>query len=177
MKQDTNQSLPNQIEILHLMPGRIRLRIGEDCSKEQLTMISQYLQYQPVIKSVQIKEITKNLVITFDPEQLSLAQIQEYLASLNLFLPSSEDETKEAKLPKVTTHEVILSLFPPLLSWLIIKRLSLSGWQAIAIYLLTTGVIEGITEQLWSELSNSFKEKLPSTNEKQASSSLVLSDN
>ena len=82
MKQDTNQPIANQLEVVHAVPGRVRLRlVGEDSEEkvetdgvtvtrpklENLWEIAQHLQQQEGVESVRVKEITSSIVVIFDP--------------------------------------------------------------------------------------------------------------
>ena len=164
MKQDTNQPVANQLEVVHAVPGRWRLRLlGADVG-ESLKAIAQHLRQQEGVQCVQIKETTGRIVIIFDQNTLSLSQLRESLSPFNLSstsLPSVKDAAQSSG-EKVFSQ--LLSLIPVLLAWLVVKRLNLSGWKAIATYLLATGLIGEVIEQVqWQLFPSLTNESLAET--------------
>lgn len=174
MKQDTNQPVANQLEIVHAVPGRVRLRLlGEDSEKnletdvvpvarrklDVLFEISQYLQQQEGIKSIQVKETTNSIVVIFDPQTLSTSQLKECLSPFNLssISPNSKADVTQFSGKKIFSQ--LLSLIPILLGWLVVKRFNLSGWKAIITYLLATGIMGEALEQVQGELSPSLTDE------------------
>lgn len=170
MKQDINQPLANQLKIVHALPGRLRLRLDteeyeqnlktESGSVPPLTVdslfeIAQYLQQQEGVKSVQVKQTTNSLVVIFDPQTMTMSQLKESLSPFNLssISPNSSADVTQPSGEKLVTQ--VLSLIPLLLGWLVVKRFNLSGWKAIATYLLATGIIGETIEQLQEKLSSS----------------------
>ena len=173
MEQETNQPIAHQfqLEIVHALPGRMRLRlVGEDSEEkvevdsvtvkpsklENLLNIAQHLQQQEGVESVQVKEISNSLVVNFDAQTLSTSQLKECLSPFNI--PSISSGSKAYVTPEngAKLFSKLLSLIPILLGWLVVKRFNLSGWKAIVTYVLATGVIREVIEQVQSEIAPSL---------------------
>ena len=166
MKQQTNQIQAYPLQIVHAIPGRLRLRLLQEDSEEISTLESQsflvetaeYLRQQEGVQSVKVKEITNSIVVIFDPHTLSTAQLKECLSPFNLLSisPTSEADTSQDNSKKVFNQ--IISLIPILLSWFVVKRFNLSGWKAIVAYILATGIISEVVEQAQGEFFPSHKD-------------------
>ena len=155
MKQETNQPIPSQLEVVHALPGRVRLRVVGDDFQEKLPAIAQHLREHQGVESVQIRKTTGSILVIFNPNTLSTSQLREYLFPFNQSSTplNSEADAVQSSGEKVCSQ--LFSLVPVLLGWLVVKRFNLSGWKAIATYLLTTGLIGEIIEHLQWELSPS----------------------
>jgi hypothetical protein len=152
MEQDTNQPVTNQLELVHALPGRLRLRVlGED-SQKILKAISQNLRQQEGVESVQIKETTGSIVVIFDPHTLSLDRLKKDLSPFNLLSTDLSSKGDVIKSSGKKLFSQLLSLTPFLLSWLLVKRFNLSGWKAIATYLLGTGIMGELIAQVRLEM-------------------------
>ena len=191
MKQDPNQPVANQLEIVHAVPGRVRLRLlGEDseenleadgvsiaCQRlETLGEIAQHLRQQEGVESVQVKETTSSMVVTFDPNTLSTSQLKESLSPFNLSSISPNSKAKDLQSSGEKLFSQLLSLIPILLGWLVVKRFNLSGWKAIVTYLLATGVIGEVMEQAQLELSPLLTDESLSKNKVEPKKILPLKD-
>lgn len=165
MKQETNQIQAYPLQIVHAVPGRLRLRLLQEDSEEISTLelqsflveTAEYLRQQEGVKSVKVKEITNSILVIFDPHTLSTAQLKECLSPFNLLSisPKSEADTSQDNSKKVFNQ--IISLIPILLSWFVVKRFNLSGWKAIVAYILATGLISEVIEQAQVELFPSLQ--------------------
>ena len=152
MKQETNQPEGNQLEVVHAVPGRVRLRLwGDDC-QQRAKAVAQHLRGQEGVESVQIKETTSSILVIFDPNTLSISQLGEYLSPFNQSptTPTAEADAAQSSGEKLFSQ--LFSVIPVLLAWLVVKRFNLSGPKAIATYLLATGMIGELIEQLRWEL-------------------------
>ncbi len=152
MKQETNQPVPNQLEVVHALPGRVRLRVLGDDFQQQLPAIAQHLRECEGVESVQIRETTGSILVIFEPNTLSTSQLREYLFPVS---HSSTSVTSEAGTYQSSGEKIfsqLFSLIPVLLAWLVVKRFNLTGWKAIATYLLVAGLIGEIIEHVWLEL-------------------------
>jgi hypothetical protein len=168
MKKHPNETLANHLEVVHSLPGRLRLRLVEADSSESLTEddvkrkeylgeIAQYLRQQEGVESVQVRHITSSIVVTFNPHILSTSQLQEILDPFPLSSAKLEGATLQSSGKKVFSQ--LVSLIPILLSWLVVKRFNLSGLKAIATYLLVTGLMGEAIEQLKDQFFPSLKDE------------------
>jgi copper chaperone CopZ len=152
MEQDKNQNLTNQLELVHVLPGRLRLRVlGEDF-QTRLKEISQNLREQEGVESVKIKEKTGSIVVIFDPQIISVEQLKTVLSPFNLLSTSLSDQEDLVKSSGKKLFSQVMSLTPLLFSWLLVKRFNLSGLKAIATYLIATGIIGELMEQVQVEM-------------------------
>jgi hypothetical protein len=167
MTQDTNQPFPHQLEVVHAVPGRMRLRLIEETSDEilereevtevsskldNLLEIAQYLKQQKGVESVKIKKTTNSIVVIFNSHTLSTSQLKEYLSPFKLSSTSPKSHTEAMEKNGAKLLSKLVSLIPILLSWFIVKRFNLSGWKAIVTYVLATGLIGEAIEVVHAEL-------------------------
>ena len=142
-----------QIEIVHAVRGRVRLRVRSPRSRQLLPTIAQHLRQQAEIETVTIKETTGSLVATFEPERLSVEQLLESLQSFGLSV-SVPVTTAVATNPSWSeTYSPLISFVPVLVGLALARRLGLTGWKSILAYLIVAGVTEEIIEQISSKPS------------------------
>ncbi|WP_013324222.1 HMA2 domain-containing protein [Gloeothece verrucosa] len=147
-------------EILHSVANRVRLRALDTKTKDKLTAIAQHLRTIAGIESVRINQDTGSLVITYDQNQLSRAQVQQ------LFEPYGV--TQETPSPELTgadtynqTLKRLTSLIPPVVGLAAVRGLGIVGWQGFAAYMVATQVTRGLMNQFESPSSKLAEKKLP----------------
>jgi hypothetical protein len=142
MEKSTPSSEKRKIEIVHGVRERVRLRIKSDDARELLPDIAQSLRQQAGIKSVTIKEISSSLVVTLDPERISIKELVESLQSFGSVQTSQEREQSWS-----TTATKLLSVIPPLVGLGTARVVGFSGWKSIITYILAAGITREVIDQ------------------------------
>ncbi|GAB4226448.1 MAG: hypothetical protein Kow0049_05550 [Stanieria sp.] len=155
MANNTESPPPNRLRVVHLVKGRMRCQLVERDDYEILFRVAHHLRQQLGVASVQIKEKTGNLVINFNSEILTQEKLIDLLQPFGL---SQWEKLKESITEGSQTTVIInqlLSLFPPVSGLILTRWLGVTGWKSIATYILTTGIIRQVIEQLTLEKEKS----------------------
>ncbi|MEQ8385953.1 MAG: hypothetical protein RH949_26705 [Coleofasciculus sp. A1-SPW-01] len=142
-----------EVEILHVVPGRLRLRVLGEEPGTVLKAVTPQLRKCVGVREIRTNEQIGSLLVTFDTNQLSLAQLFKILGNLGLGeieqLQSQEPLDAEAWKKSGTQ---LISFIPLLIGLLTTRQLGLQGWRSILVYLLTANVVRQIMQNLdWLE--------------------------
>jgi len=138
-----------QVEILHVVPGRLRLRVLGEEPGTVLKAVTPHLRKRVGVREIRTNEPIGSLLITFDTNQLSLAQLFEILGDLGLGeieQPQSQEPLDAEAWKKSGTQ--LISFIPLLIGLLTTRQLGLQGWRSILVYLLTANVVRQIMQNL-----------------------------
>ncbi len=160
MEKDTASSTNGELEIVHAVRGRMRLRLTGDDARELLSRIADRLGQQEGINVVQIKPTSNSLVVTFDPDAISMEQLIGSLQSLDSIEISAEAIARSTDESHAMTYGRLLSLVPPLVGLGIARGLQVSGWKSILTYILVAGVTREVIDQVTGESEKSENVKL-----------------
>lgn len=153
MAVELTSRLDNEVKVLYAVEGRVRLRLLGSDTRSVLDTIAQQLQQQDGIYQVSINEQTGSLLITFEPNQLSLVQLFEQLEQLGI--PQVQGLSPQATSwsdAYTRARTQLKSLIPPIAGILTAKGLRIYGWQAISAYLIVSGITREVIKQLELEL-------------------------
>ena len=163
MEKSTASSKNIEFEIVHAVRGRVRLCTKSDFAHEVLPNIAHHLQQQAGIHTVEIKQTSKSLVITIDPDTISIEQLRESLQSFGFLQVSTEPIAQLTKESPTISYGRLFSLIPPLVGIAIARGLKLSGWKSILTYILAAGLTREIIDRVTGESEESEKVELSST--------------
>lgn len=136
-----------QVEILHTVPGRLRLRVLGEEPGTVLKAVTPHLRKRVGVREIRTNEQIGSLLITFDTTQLSLAQLVEILRDLGLGeieQPQSQEPLDAEAWEKSGTQ--LKSFIPLLIGLLTTRQLGLQGWRSILVYLLTANLVRQIMQ-------------------------------
>ncbi len=160
MEKNTASSTNAELEIVHAVRGRMRLRLKGDDARELLSRIADHLQQQVGINVVQIKPTSNSLVVTFDPDAISMEQLIGSLQSSSSIEISAEAIARSTGESHAMTEGRLLSLVPPLVGLGIARGLKVSGWKSILTYILAAGVTREVIDQVTGESEKSANVEL-----------------
>jgi len=138
-----------EVEILHVVPGRLRLRVLGEEPGTVLKAVTPLLRKQVGVREIRTNEQIGSLLVTFDTNQLSLAQLFKILGDLGLGeieQPQRQEPLDSESWKKAGTQ--LQSFIPLLIGLLTTRQLGLQGWRSIAVYLLTANVVRQIMQNL-----------------------------
>jgi hypothetical protein len=150
MENSTTSLATQEMQIVHSIGGRVRLRCSSNRARELLPTIAQNLREQEGIIRVKSNTTTGSLLVEFDPSNFSQNHLIQLLQSWGMALPSPSKASKptDSSSSQSRVYEQLLSLVPPLLGLAIVRGIGVTGWKSFATYLVATGVIREIWEQL-----------------------------
>ncbi|WP_446363782.1 hypothetical protein [Coleofasciculus sp. G3-WIS-01] len=163
-----------EVEILHLVPGRLRLRVLGEEPGTVLRSVTPHLRKRDGVREIRTNEQIGSLLITFDTNQLSLAQLFESLRDLGIAeikQPPSQEPLDSEAWKKAGTQ--LQSFIPLLIGLLTTRQLGLQGWRSIAVYLLTANVVRQIMQNL-DLAEGKTEEKVEETRQKAAGNNADL---
>jgi copper chaperone CopZ len=153
----TVQSTESGLEVVHAMPGRVRLRASgsslllADYWEERLEDFAQRLRQEEGVCKVNANLQTGSLVVTFDENTLSYSQMFAVLKKCGVAtateFPDQEDGADGFWLDTTQLESVI----PLIAGALITGGLGISGLPAIPVYLLAAGTTRQLIEQFEEE--------------------------
>ena len=156
----TLQSAESGLEVVHAMPGRVRLRASgsslllADDWQDRLEDFAQRLRQEEGVCNVNANIQTGSLVVTFDENTLSYSQMFAVLKKCGVAaateFPNEEDGTNGFWLDTTQLESVI----PLIAGALITGGLGISGLPAIPVYLLAAGTTRQLIEQFEEEDSS-----------------------
>jgi hypothetical protein len=156
MENSTASPVLKEMKIVHAIGGRIRLRCISDPARELLPAIAQDLRERADIRKVTINKTTGSLLVEFDPDNFSQKQLTQLLQPLDIALPSPSKATTstDSSSSQSRAYKQLLSLVPPLLGLALVRGIGVTGWKSLLTYLVATGVIREIWEQLLPAVSS-----------------------
>lgn len=150
MKNSTASLVSEEMKIVHAIDGRIRLRCNSDSARELLPIIARDLRERAGIYKVTSNKTTGSLLVEFDPQNFSQKQLNEFLqlSGVTFSSPIKATNSADSSSSQSRVYEQLLSLVPPLLGLAIVKGIGVTGWKSLLTYLVATGIIREIWEQL-----------------------------
>jgi Heavy metal associated domain 2 len=144
--------LDSEVELVHAVAGRVRLRVTNRSLNFKGNPLTKQLQQQKGIKEVRFNEQTGSLVIAFDPNNLSQVQLFEALkywgirqtpiASREMTLINSSSKNYSEAIGKLK------SFIPPVVGVLTARWLAVSGWRSILVYIIAAELARQVIKQL-----------------------------
>ncbi|MBV8887406.1 MAG: hypothetical protein JO235_25890 [Chroococcidiopsidaceae cyanobacterium CP_BM_RX_35] len=168
----TVQPIENGLQVVHAMPGRIRLRTtNTSCPNLLLDALTEQLQQQDGITEVCSNQETGSLLVKYDRNKLSLQQIFEGLKQFSALLPKPLQPEEDTELFAAWRsfgfwQEQGRSLIPLVTGLLVTGRLGLHGLTAIPVYLVAAGATRQVLEYLESESGTSEQDQIPQTSQR-----------
>jgi hypothetical protein len=173
--------LPSEtLEIVHATAGRVRIRASEGISKSTIKNISQGLRQQYGVKEVAANEQTGSIVVSFDAEKLSLAEVLGLLQQFNIHQaqvsPTSNTQADPFAAWKSLDFwkEQSISLIPLMTGLAVTGGLGISGLASIPVYMITAEatrkVIDSFEEALGSEKLQQLNSKPDADSKNKANS-------
>lgn len=161
MEKNNASSTNVELEIVHAVRGRLRLRLKGDDARELLSRLAHHLQQEAGIRTVETKQTNNSLVVVFDPKAISVEQLIDTLSCFGSIKISAKNVTQSTGESHAITYGRLFSLIPPLVGLAIARSLKVSGWKSILTYILAAGVtrevIDQVTEKSDSEESENVK--------------------
>lgn len=166
MNQITAQVLESEIQIVHAVPGRVRLRNTSSRLISALETIAQQLRKQDGVGEVRMNPTTNTLVVTFDAIALSLPQMLEILQRFGVSqasaLPREAENTQAPQVPKLDSFwseetdfkpsfPKAQSLIPMISGMLVTGGLGIQGWMALPVYAIAESVTRELIKQVEEE--------------------------
>ncbi len=148
MEKSTASSTNVEFEIVHAVSGRVRLRIKSDYARELLPKIAHHLRQQAGIHTVEIRQISNSLVVTYPRDVISVEQLTDLLQPFGSIKASTAQSTGQSS---AIAYSRLFSLVPPLVGIAIARSLQVSGWKSILTYILAAGVTREVIDQVRGE--------------------------
>ncbi len=174
MNETTAQRSESKLQVVHAVPGRVRLRTTDSSQISALDKVAQQLRQQNGVCEVQTNPITNSLVVTFDESTLSLPQSLEILQTAGISEASGKTQpSPELKLdnflnehPELPAQgvQVAKSVIPLVAGMLVTGALGLEGLLAFPVYLITDNVTREIIKQFEPETQESAEVKTSQKN-------------
>ncbi len=109
MEESAASSTNVELEIVHAVRGRVRLRLKSDLARELLPEIANHLRQQAGIHQVQIKQASSSLIVTFDANVISRQQLTDSLQSWDFSPISTEAIEQLPEIPR-SVARLLLSI-------------------------------------------------------------------
>ncbi|MBD2043334.1 HMA2 domain-containing protein [Microcoleus sp. FACHB-672] len=140
------------LQIVHAIPGRLRLRAVGSASESALETVAQRLRQQEGIYKVNINLQTGSLLATFDENRLPLQQLLGMLKQKGVSVAPSPSE--DLPLPELwepvsaaLSATQLDSAIPLIVGMLITQRLGIQGLPAIPLYLIAAGTTRQVIDE------------------------------
>src|ERR687886_1914971 len=165
MEQTTAQRSESELQVVHAIPGRVRLRTTSSTRLiSGLESLAQKLRQQDGVLEVETNPTTNSLVVTFKASSLSLPQMLEGLQA-NAKIAKASGKT--APLPQLKSDsflreqteppwdgvKVARSLIPLVAGMLATSALGVQGFMAFPVYLIAENLTRQVIEQIEEEIS------------------------
>ncbi|HBB32273.1 MAG TPA: hypothetical protein DDZ80_22575 [Cyanobacteria bacterium UBA8803] len=151
-------------EVVHVIEGRVRLRALGNNPRPSIDALMENLWQQEGIREISTNDNTSSLYISFDPDTLSLSELLEILHRCGVSgAGKSATEASKAVLPSETWLQAssrLQSFIPSLVGILTTRQLGFLGWQAIAVYLMTTSLTRQVMAQFDEEWPTQLNNKI-----------------
>lgn len=136
------------LEIVHAIPGRVRLKVKRGTPYKVVEKIVAYLQEQSGIVEVKFNQQTNSLTIAFNESECSKQQIFKLLQGYGV---EWQKEISTHPMPILQTP--VESFVPLMVGMLITQRLGIQGLPALPVYMIAATTTRQVLEQLPLELS------------------------
>jgi hypothetical protein len=132
----TSVPLTNGWQIVHAIPGRIRLRATDKSWSSIAATLAQQLRQEDGVSEVCIHQLTGSLVITFEQKQLSLPQMLKRLQKFSLIQPHDSRQELARTFPLAVWHSIQFCQQQGLnfiwaTSSLLVRMPAIKGWTAM----------------------------------------------
>ncbi|MDM9381962.1 hypothetical protein QUB80_14755 [Chlorogloeopsis sp. ULAP01] len=152
------QSMFGSLRVVHATPGRVRIRATDGSHNSILQSISEHLRQQKGVKEVTTNLQTSSLVVTYDENQLSLAELLVLLERFGVGQQKSSDSINNTdpfaawKSVDFWTEQGIS--FIPLFTGLgVTGALGISGLVSIPVYMITADATRRVIDYIQPQLS------------------------
>ncbi|MBW4495006.1 MAG: hypothetical protein KME26_18365 [Oscillatoria princeps RMCB-10] len=146
----TAQSPAGGVQIVHAIPGRVRLRAVSNGFQPALTAAAQQLRQLQGIKEVSINQQTASLLVTFDESRLSQPLLLDMLRRQGVAVaPDGTAPQTELWNPvsAAISAAQLDSVIPLMVGMLVTQRLGIVGLPAIPVYLIAAGTTRQVIDQ------------------------------
>lgn len=157
MTEITAQHSESEIQVVHAIPGRVRLRITDSKFISALDTLAQ-LRQQDGVYEVRTNQTTASLVVSFDADTLSLPQMLELLQqSLVPGASKLRRDAKKTEPPQESKSDTLLpqielrSFIPLIAGMVVTGALGVEGFLAFPVFMVAESVTAQAIEQLESE--------------------------
>jgi hypothetical protein len=141
---DTSLSEPSQqvidavqLQVVHAISGRIRIRTIDGNWNEQIEHLSQELKQQSWVLKVADNKNRGSLIFTFDENQLPLPQVLQVLTEFDVkYSPSTTKLDLAAYKSPDFWQKQSYSIIPLIAGLLVTRGLRVAGWPAIIVYMI-----------------------------------------
>ncbi len=150
------------LEIVHAIPGRVRLKAARGTSLSAVEKIAACLREQTGINEVKLNRQTGSVTIAFTQSERTVQQILELVQGCGVGLcepwQAAASGQPEAPAIAAVTQSVtqwaaqVESFVPLMVGMLLTQRLGIQGLQALPVYLIAATTTRQVIEQLPLEL-------------------------
>lgn len=146
-----------ELQIIHASTGRVRIRATDGSHNSILNTLAQQLRYQTGVKEVTFHPQTGSMIVNFDENQLSLPQmlalLQQHGISQLPTSPESKNTDPFAAWKSVDFwKEQGISLIPLFTGLAVTRRLGISGFTALPVYMITANATRRVIAYLSPQL-------------------------
>ncbi|MBD1937104.1 HMA2 domain-containing protein [Microcoleus sp. FACHB-68] len=140
------------LQIVHAIPGRLRLRAVGSASESALETVAELLRQQEGIYKVNINPQTGSLLATFDENRLPLQKLLGMLKQQGVSVaPSPSEDLPVPELWEPVSAALsatqLDSAIPLIVGMLITQRLGIQGLPAIPLYLIAAGTTRQVIDE------------------------------
>jgi hypothetical protein len=162
--QSTGSQPSGGLQIVHVTIGRVRLRTTDSSLNSILDSIAQDLRSLDGVTEVSGNEQTGSLVINFDEDKLSLAQILALQSDFEILQPQASSDSASKSDPFAAWKSLSfwkeqgISLIPMMTGMAVTGGLGIHGWVSIPVYMIAADATRGVIGYL-GQVSTSEKNK------------------
>jgi copper chaperone CopZ len=153
------------LEIIHATSGRVRIRTIDGSFNSSLESISERLRQQYGVREVAVNQQTGSIVVTFDENKLSLAQVLRLLEQFGIHQVQASPESVRNKDPFAAWKSIdfwkeqTISFIPLMTGLAVTGRLGISGLAAIPVYMITADATRRVIDFVGSQVSVTEEEE------------------
>ncbi|MBK1990768.1 hypothetical protein A0J48_025200 [Sphaerospermopsis aphanizomenoides BCCUSP55] len=158
-------TLDVQLQVVHAIAGRVRIRTIDGSWNSQIEHLSQELKQQSWVLKISANENTGSLIFTFDENQLPLPQVLQVLTEFDVkYTPSATKlDLAEIKSPGFWQKQSN-SIIPLIAGLLVTRGLKVSGLPAILVYMIaadgTRWLMDSLDTGLFTAVMGKTAQKL-----------------
>jgi hypothetical protein len=157
-----------QLQIVHAIAGRIRIRTIDGSWNSQIEHLSQELKQQSWVLKIAANENTGSLIFTFDENQLPLPQVLQVLTEFDVKYSPSTTKLDLAEIKSPGFWQKQSNSIIPLIAGLLVTRgLRISGFPAILVYMIaadgTRWLMDSLEPGLFTAVMGKTAQKLTQT--------------
>lgn len=164
MKKLTAHSPEANLQVVHAVPGRVRLRAQESRLSSTLETVAQKLRQQDSVSEVLVNSTTGSLTLTYDGTSLTLPQMLEILYQAGVSDVKEKTEPPDVSnlgvLPPPWEPTVLIkSIIPLLVGMAITSVMGLKGLMALPVYFIAETTTREAIKQVETGLFESSASK------------------